>query len=184
MDNLYTAALQESTTQYSEKVKARTARDKELFNLGWKVGELSHLSEDGCNIMVEVTQVLELLNDDKSDLVALNMAKWLFELSVSLETMLKGTIYMFYLYLMSLKLTSVYLSKDSIVTKEKQQLVFLIMISAEDRIVKPYALPIQLISYTGLEQTKVRAIINGVVAEMTRREMKVAGEILVCVYTH
>ena len=125
MDNLYTAVLQESTTQYSEKVKARTARDKELLNLGWKVDELSHLSEDGRNIMVEVTRVLELLNDDKSDLVALNMAKRLSELSVSLETMLKGTIYMFYLYLMSLKLTGVYLFKDSIITKEKQQLMCL-----------------------------------------------------------
>ena len=42
---------------------------------------------------------------------------------------------------------------------------------------KPYALPVQLISYTGLDQSKLRSIINGVIAEMTRREMKVAGEI-------
>ena len=45
---------------------------------------------------------------------------------------------------------------------------------------KPYALPVQLVSYTGLNQSKVRSIINGVIAEMTKREMKVAGEICAC----
>ena len=74
-------ALQESTTQYSEKVKDRSAKDKELFSLGWKVDELSHLSDDGRRLVVEVTWLLELLKDNMSDLVALNMAKRLSELS-------------------------------------------------------------------------------------------------------
>ena len=55
--------------------------------------------------------------------------------------------------------------------------VFVIMISPEDRRVKPYALPVQLVSYAGLNQSRVRSIINGVIAEMTKREMKVAGKI-------
>ena len=86
-------ALQESTTQYSEKVKGRSAKDKELFSLGWKVDELSHLSDDGRRLVVEVTRLLELLKDSMSDLVALNMAKRLSELSKSLEILLKGTSY-------------------------------------------------------------------------------------------
>ena len=90
MHLLYIVALQESTTQYSEKVKSRSAKDKELFSLGWKVDELSHLSDDGRRLMVEVTRLFELLND-KSDLVALNMANRLSELSKLLEMMLKGT---------------------------------------------------------------------------------------------
>ena len=84
-------ALQESTTQYSEKVKGRSAKDKELFSLRWKVDELSHLSDDGRRLVVEVTRLLELLKDSMSDLVALNMAKRLSELSKSLEILLKGT---------------------------------------------------------------------------------------------
>ena len=37
------------------KVEGRSANDKELFSLGWKVDELSHLSDDGRRLMVEVT---------------------------------------------------------------------------------------------------------------------------------
>lgn len=48
---------------------------------------------------------------------------------------------------------------------------------------KPYALPVQLVSYTGLNQSKVRSIINGIIAEMTKRKMKVAGEIFACTCT-
>ena len=48
---------------------------------------------------------------------------------------------------------------------------------------KPYALPVQLVSYTGLNQSQVRSVINGVIAEMTKREMKVAGEICACTCT-
>lgn len=63
--------------------------------------------------------------------------------------------------------------------------VFVIMISPEDRRVKPYALPVQLVSYAGLNQSRVRSIINGVIAEMTKREMKVADKILcTCMYRH
>ena len=68
-------ALHEFTTQYSEKVKGQSAKDKELFSLGWKVDELSHLSDDGRRLEVEVTRLLELLKDNMSDLVVLNMAK-------------------------------------------------------------------------------------------------------------
>ena len=49
---------------YPEKVKSQGTKDKELFNLGWKVDELSHLSDCGRHLKVEVTTVLELLRDD------------------------------------------------------------------------------------------------------------------------
>ena len=45
-----------------------------------------------------------------------------------------------------------------------------------------YALPVQLVSYAGLNQSRMRSIINGDIAEMTKREMEVAGKIFM--YLH
>ena len=73
-------------------MKSQGTKDKELFNLGWKVDELSRLSDCGRHLKVEVTTVLELLKDEASDLVALNMSRRLSLLSESLEGLVKGTL--------------------------------------------------------------------------------------------
>ena len=50
-----------------------------------------------------------------------------------------------------------------------------IMISAEERNRKPYALPIQCLPYKGLKDSEIRDIGNKVIQEMHKRGMKVAG---------
>ncbi len=53
--------------------------------------------------------------------------------------------------------------------------VFVMMISTEARSTKPYALPVQCLSYTGLTVAKLRGILNKLLTTMTNKGMKVAG---------
>ena len=53
--------------------------------------------------------------------------------------------------------------------------VLVTMISPSERNVKPYALPVSCIPYTGLAEGKARKIINMVVKEMCKHGMKVEG---------
>ena len=50
-----------------------------------------------------------------------------------------------------------------------------VMISTEERNRKPYALPVQCMTYKGLKDSEVRDIGNKVIQEMDERGMKVAG---------
>ena len=53
--------------------------------------------------------------------------------------------------------------------------ILIVMISTENRRSKPYALPIQLLPYVGIQDMEVRALINKVIQEMVNRGMKVSG---------
>ena len=55
--------------------------------------------------------------------------------------------------------------------------VLVIMISSEERSVKPYALPVQCIPYVGITHEKLRSIVNNLIQEMTKRNMSVAGNL-------
>ena len=57
--------------------------------------------------------------------------------------------------------------------------ILAILISPECRNKKPYALPVQLIPYAGLNQKTLRKIISNVVSEMAARGMEVAGKLFV-----
>lgn len=56
--------------------------------------------------------------------------------------------------------------------------ILAVLISHELRNVKPYALPVQLISYSSLNEEDIRAIVNNVVEKMTNMGMKVSGKFL------
>ena len=49
------------------------------------------------------------------------------------------------------------------------------MISTERRNKKPYAIPIQCVAYTGMTVAELRTIVNNIVSEMVKIEMKVTG---------
>lgn len=53
--------------------------------------------------------------------------------------------------------------------------ILVVMISPEERDVKPYAMPIQCLAYKSLKDNEVRQICNKIVEEMLARKMKVAG---------
>ena len=46
--------------------------------------------------------------------------------------------------------------------------VLVIMISSEERSVKPYALPVQCIPYVGITHEKLRSIVNNLIQEMAK----------------
>lgn len=52
-------------------------------------------------------------------------------------------------------------------------MVFMISPAKRDR--KPYAIPIQCVSYRGMSDAKLRKLVNQIVHEMHSRAMKVAG---------
>ena len=53
--------------------------------------------------------------------------------------------------------------------------ILVVMISTEDRRSKPYALPIQLLPYVGIQDMEARTLMNKVIQEMVNRGMKVSG---------
>lgn len=55
----------------------------------------------------------------------------------------------------------------------------MVLISAEKRVKKPYALPIQCFSYAGIGIEKMREILNRIVTAMADRNMQVNGECMI-----
>ena len=54
--------------------------------------------------------------------------------------------------------------------------VLAVLISPEARNRKPYALPVQLIPYAGMNQAQIRDVINNVISEMSLLGMAVSGK--------
>jgi len=54
--------------------------------------------------------------------------------------------------------------------------VLVFMISNEERRMKPYALPVQCLSYKGLADSTVRNLANEIIKEITKRQMNIASE--------
>ena len=60
--------------------------------------------------------------------------------------------------------------------------IFVVLISRESRSCKPYGVPVQCLPIRGLKDKQAREIANRIIAEMTERNMKVAGEdVFTCV---
>ena len=57
--------------------------------------------------------------------------------------------------------------------------ILVFMISSEERRKKPYALPVQCLPYKGLANSTVRDLVNAIIREMSKRHMKVAGEVII-----
>ena len=54
--------------------------------------------------------------------------------------------------------------------------IFIFMISPESRKSRPYALPVQCLPISSLKDSQVRNLANKIIKEMSKRNMKVAGE--------
>lgn len=54
--------------------------------------------------------------------------------------------------------------------------ILAVLISHELRNVKPYALPVQVIAYSSLNESDIRSVVNGVVEAMSGLGMKVSGK--------
>ena len=123
----------------------------------WDLQELSALNEAGRELRVECEVLADKLRDPAYDPIKFNLAR---ELTTVRE---KTTSFV--------RCVSWY--RRTLATH-----ILVVMISAEDRKTKPYAIPVQCIAYNGLKDVEIRCIANKVVQEMHKRGMNVAGKYL------
>ena len=149
-------ALKKANDKLCEKLSSgKRSTDKEMAALSWTVDELSKLNSMGRDLYIEVNNVLRLLEDPAMNLVQQNVSRRIISLKNDLLQFIRG------------------------ITRYKRSPathILVTMISQSQRNKKPYALPVSCIPYAGLTEAKARKHINLVVLEMTKRNMKVAGE--------
>lgn len=151
---IYIIALQEVNTAYEGKVK-EGKHGKEIFGLAWDVEELSSLNESGRQIIVQCNSLKERLLDCNFDRIASNFASQMETFRQSISSFVRR------------------------VTRYRRVAathILVVLISPEERKVKPYALTVQCIAYKSIKDNEIRKICDDVVKEMTVRGMKVAGE--------
>lgn len=161
--------LRRTDRVYSEKQRSGKSGEKMLVILAWKLKELTDLNEEGRQLNMIISSLIEKLHGDQCDVVQDNIPRQV--------STLRERMYSFIRRLTRHKRTAA-----------THILVF--MISPEDRRRKPYAIPVQCIPYRSLTDAKARELASMVIHEMIKRNMKVAGRnvhvcstMYICTYT-
>lgn len=163
-------ALQSTSDSYSSKVNDGSSKQSTLLELAWKLDDLSRLSTDGRKLLVEIVSLKELLT---SEITSTNIGKRLSQLYESLQAFVKGIGDMSVQVDFSVTVFQLGLYKHK---RTAATHIFVILISTEMRSKKPYALPVQCFSYTGIGIDKMRAVLNRVVSAMVERNMSINGK--------
>ena len=89
---LYLDILGLNTTKddYSKKVRQGNTQQKVLLDLAWKLSDFSRLCEAGRPLLVDLTTTIELIQDDSTDPVAVNIPRSLCQLCDKLTTFVRG----------------------------------------------------------------------------------------------
>lgn len=125
--------------------------------LAWKVKELSELNEIGRKLFAVITRLVTKIKSNDSVWVEENILSQLNRIRSGLVSLITG------------------------VTRHQRIAathILVFMISSEEQRKKPYALPVQCLPYKGLADSTVRDLANGIILEMSKRQMKVAGEVI------
>ena len=125
--------------------------------------ELSELNEIGRMLFADIRRLVAKIKSNDSVWVEENIPSQLSHIRSSLVSLITG------------------------VTRHKRTAathILVFMISSEERRKKPYALPVQCIPYKGLGDRTVRDLANAIIREMSKRQMKVAGEVLIAFCKH
>lgn len=147
-------ALATADKHYKEKLQSNERGSKLLFEAGWKVEELKNLV-DTCQILIAtVSSIKETVADSGIDFVEVNMARTLRKLRESLHAFIRD------------------LSRHQ---RHVATHIFVLMISCEQRCLKPYAIPVQCLPYHSINQRQLRQLLCTLIKEMVSRGMKVAG---------
>ena len=144
-------ALQTAEKTYSEKAMEAKCGTNELFSAGWTVEELQKLIEERQQIVVNIDALLGYL---EGGMEVSNPALLLTNIRQRLTSFIRA----------------LYHHKRTPATN-----VYVMMISSEQRQVKPYALPIQLLPYASINETTMRGLIRDILKTMKARGMKVVG---------
>lgn len=143
--------LHERNSEYSKKQEEGKVSEKAMMSLVWDVKQLTELDDKGRQLKVNCQTIKDHAEDEEFDWIASNMAAQLCNLRKKMEC---------------------YVHR---VSRFRRTHILVIMISPEERNLKPYAMPIQCIPYAGLGDMQVRSLIDKVVEEMKKRGMKIAG---------
>ena len=165
------AVLKSTNTTYSSKVEDTSTREQTLLELAWKVDDLSRLSARARNMLVEMAALKEFIEDENNDLVIGNVGRRLSQLHINMTAFVQGIS--IYIELMCCEMhafVGLYKHKRTAATH-----IFVVMISTESRSTKPYALPVQCFSYTGISVPGMRAILNKIITAMVDKKMTVNG---------
>lgn len=149
------SALTKATQEYNELLGSGKGSDKAHYRLGWKVDDLSCLNKNGRKLILELSSFTEKLSDHSFDLKSFNLPRKLTDMRKELATFVTA------------------MSKH---TRIAATHIFVFMISPGKRNSKPYAIPIQYVSYRGMTEGNLRALIDQIVHEMHHRGMKVDGK--------
>ena len=84
------SGLKTTNDDYSKKVHQGSTQQKVLLDLAWKLSDFSRLSETGRALLVDLTTTIESIQDDSTDLVAVNVARQLCRLCEKLTTFVRG----------------------------------------------------------------------------------------------
>ena len=144
--------MAKATHEYNELLGSGKGSDKTHYRLGWQVDDLSCLYKNGRRLILELSSYAEKLS--APDLQSFNLPRKLTDLRKELTTFVSA------------------ISKH---TRKAATHIFVFMISPGKRNSKPYAIPIQYVSYRGMTEGNLRALIDQIVHEMHHHAMKVDG---------
>lgn len=155
---MYFTALTDAEKVYREKSTEGKRSTSALFAAGWTVEERQQLLSDNQQITVAINTLLGVLESDDA---SSNSAHSLSSIRHNLTTFIR----------------SLYRHKRTPATN-----VHVLMISSENRQVKPYALPIQLLPYASINVKTMRSLIRDIIKAMSAKGMNVVGELFVCLH--
>ena len=127
-----------------------------MIALSWKVKELDDLGEKGRRLHSDVIDSLKSKDNNNED----NVPSRLRTIRQKAAAFVKGIV----------------CHQRNAATH-----VLVYMISLEERNKKPYALLVQCLPYRGISDAKVRKLADQILQEMVKRNMKIAGKILICI---
>ncbi len=125
-----------------------------MFALCSSLDELKHLIENGRNLLVETKVLLDLVSANGTEVGAANLPRRLCNWKNKQTDFVKRLVRF----------------KRTPATH-----IFVIMISSELRMSKPYALPVQCLSYTGMSEKDIRSLLLNLIGEMVKHGMVVRG---------
>ena len=107
------------------------------------------------SLIATVSRVIEMVADPLVNLVDMNIAHWLSTIGETMSSFIRD------------------LSRHQRVAATH---IFVMMISSEQRNIKPYAVPVQCLPYHSMTTQQMRNLVSQLIKEMVSRGMEVAGE--------
>ena len=149
--------LTTADADYHNKLHSSEKATKALFDIGWRVEELENLVDLYQTAITTISKVTEVVADPSVNLMDENIARRLSSIRESATRLVRD------------------LSRHR---RTAATHIFVLMISSEQRDIKPYALPVQCVPYRSLNHEQLRRLLSNLIKEMCSRGMNVAGKFL------